>query len=131
MILVDTSAWIDFFQAKKMPHVSHLEYLLRQEKDLCICGPILTEILQGIKSDSEFKQIQNLLDMLIFLPMDKLIFISAAVLYRKVRAQGKTIRNTVDCLIASCAIHHGVELLQNDRDFIHISGISKLKLSSR
>ena len=34
MILVDTSAWIDFFNGKDLPHVATLEFSIQQEVDI-------------------------------------------------------------------------------------------------
>ena len=47
MILVDTSVWIDFFRKKNTPQVEYLSNILENNEDLCICGVIITEILQG------------------------------------------------------------------------------------
>jgi len=51
MILVDTGVWIDFFAGRGVPHVQALEHLIQTDADLCICGVILTEVLQGIAND--------------------------------------------------------------------------------
>ena len=56
MVLVDTTAWIDFFAARSSDHVVALENLIRNREDICICGIILAEVLQGIRKDSEFKK---------------------------------------------------------------------------
>jgi len=48
MVLVDTTAWIDFFAARSSPHVAALETLIEQREDICICGIILTEVLEHI-----------------------------------------------------------------------------------
>lgn len=49
MVLVDTTVWIDFFSAHSYPHVKTLENLIINREDICICGIILTEVLQGIR----------------------------------------------------------------------------------
>jgi len=54
MILVDTTVWIDFFAARSLPQVVALESLIERREDICICGIILTEVLQGIRKESEF-----------------------------------------------------------------------------
>jgi predicted nucleic acid-binding protein len=56
MVLIDTSVWIDFFSARPLPHVSAMESIIEQRKDICICGIIVTEILQGIRNETEFKK---------------------------------------------------------------------------
>jgi predicted nucleic acid-binding protein len=60
MVLVDTTVWIEFFSGRSLPHVKALEDLLVNRKDLCISGIILTEVLQGIRGDSEFDKTRDL-----------------------------------------------------------------------
>jgi predicted nucleic acid-binding protein len=120
MVIVDTTVWIDFFSASAHPHVKALENLIADRQDICLCGIILTEMLQGIREDSEFKRTQDLLGNLVFLPMQHSVFLKAADIYRNLRRRGITIRKTVDCLIAAVAIEHDIPLLHNDKDFIPI-----------
>ncbi|MBU0477296.1 PIN domain nuclease [bacterium] len=117
MIIVDTTVWIDFFRDCREPHVSVLESFIRQRDDLCICGIILTEVLQGIQKERDYEKTKNLFDKLIFLPMTHTTFIKSAEIYRSLRSRGITIRKSVDCMIASVAIEHKTPLLHNDRDF--------------
>jgi predicted nucleic acid-binding protein len=42
---------------------------------------------------------------------------AAARNYRALRARGRTIRKTIDCLIATYCIEHGHALLHTDRDY--------------
>ncbi|MDA8139123.1 MAG: PIN domain nuclease [Desulfobacteraceae bacterium] len=117
MVLVDTTVWIDFFSAKLKPHVKTLEKLIADREDICLCGVILTEILQGIRDDSEFQHTKELLANLIFLPMRYSVYLRSAEIYRNLRRKGVTIRKSVDCMIAAVAIEHDIFLLHNDKDF--------------
>ncbi|MFH2220490.1 MAG: PIN domain nuclease [Pseudomonadota bacterium] len=117
MVLVDTTAWIDFFAARSSDHVAALENLIRNREDICICGIVLTEVLQGIRKDSEFKKTRDLFHSLLFLPMPYPVFLRAAEIYRGLRRKGITIRKSVDCMIASVAIENDMPLLHNDKDF--------------
>ena len=74
MVLVDTTVWIDFFAARSSGHVVTLENLIINREDICICGIVLTEVLQGIRKDSEFKKTRDLFGKLLFLPMPYPIF---------------------------------------------------------
>ena len=127
MVLVDTSVWIDFFSAADLPHVKTLENLILGREDICVCGIIVTEILQGIRIDSEFKRIKGLLDNLVVLSMPNSVFIRSAEIYRNLRKKGITIRKSVDCMIAAVAIEHNVPILHNDRDFTSIEAHFGLK----
>lgn len=117
MILVDTSAWVDFFNGRDSKQVFRLVHLIEQREEICICGVILTEILQGIKNNSEYKRVENLLDSLLFIDMTKDTFVLATDIFRSLRLRGITVKKTVDCMIAAVAIEHSAKLLHNDKDF--------------
>ena len=132
MVLVDTTAWIDFFAARSSPHVVALETLIEQREDICICGIILTEVLQGIRKDTEFRKTRDLFKTLIFLPMPYTIFLRSAEIYRTLRKKGINIRKSIDCTIASVALENDIPVLHNDKDFISIEkhfGLKTLLLS--
>lgn len=128
MVLVDTSVWIDFFAGRNDSRVMSLQESIESEEDLSLCGVILSEVLQGIRSDADFTKTKEYLDDLIFLPMRRATFVKAAELYRSLRKKGVTIRKPVDCMIASVAIEYNAQLLHNDRDFNHIAKHSKLRI---
>jgi predicted nucleic acid-binding protein len=128
MTLVDTSVWIDFFAVRNTVQVAVLESLVDQREDLCLCGLILTEVLQGIRDDKQYKQTESILTGLIFLPMDQSTFLLAANIYRTLRSRGFTIRNSVDCMIAAVCMEHKAHLLHSDRDFDHIADVFSLKV---
>jgi predicted nucleic acid-binding protein len=128
MVLIDTTVWIDFFAGRQLPHVAVLERLIKKREDICICGIILTEVLQGIRGKSEFRKIKELFNAMIFLPMPYSVFLGAAEIYRTLRSKGITIRNSVDCMIASVTIENDIMLLHNDRDFTPIEKHLSLKV---
>jgi predicted nucleic acid-binding protein len=128
MTLVDTSVWIDFLAARNTPQVAALESFIDQREDLCLCGVVLTEVLQGIRDDKQHKQTESVLSSLIYLPMDHSTFLLAANIYRTLRSRGITIRNSVDCMIAAVCIEHKAHLLHNDRDFDYIAGVFGLQV---
>ena len=87
-------------------------------------------MLQGIRSDAEFRSTRNLFKHLLFVPTQHTTFVEAAEIYRHLRQNGITIRKTVDCMIAAAAIENGISLLHNDRDFDFIREYSGLKTIS-
>jgi predicted nucleic acid-binding protein len=121
MILVDTTVWIDFFAGRPRQHVATLEQLLRTGEDICICGIVLSEVLQGIRSDSEYTKTEDYFESLVFLPMTHATFLRSSKMYQTLRKKSVTIRACLDCMIASVAIEHRVPLLHNDRDFDKIA----------
>ena len=117
MILVDTTVWVDFFKGRNTPEVLTLESMIADSEDICVCGVVLTEVLQGLRDDHEYRRTLSCFEAFLFLPMSRKTFIKAADLYRALRRRGLTIRKPIDCMIAAVALEHGVPLLHNDRDF--------------
>ena len=120
-VLVDTSVWIDFFAGRENVQVQVLTSLLEEKENICICGIILTEILQGIRNDEDCARTGRLLESLIFLQMSRDTFLQAARMYRRLRGKGITIRNSLDCMIAAVAREYHLPLLQRDRDFVPLA----------
>jgi len=130
MVLVDTTVWIDFLSGSPYPHVKTLENLIFNREDICLCGIVMTEVLQGIRKESEFKRTRDLLAKLIFLPMRYSVFLRSAEIYRNLRRKGITVRKPVDCMIAAVAIENDIPLLHNDKDFVPIEKDLGLKTLS-
>lgn len=115
--LLDTSVWIDFFRGTPTPQVALLEQVVRQGR--AVLGDlILCEVLQGIEDEREFTLV---LDLLMAFPILSMggpdLAVASARNYRRLRRHGFTVRKTIDCLIATFCIEHGLVLLHNDRDF--------------
>jgi predicted nucleic acid-binding protein len=128
MILVDTSVWIDHFRGLNTPEALALNLLLDRNEDLCTCGMILTEVLQGIRDDAQHQRTRRYFDSLIYLPTGRAVYLAAAEMFRAARKTGDTIRRTADCLIAACAVARSVVLLERDSDFDVLARTSKLQL---
>ncbi len=121
MTIVDTTVWIDFFRNKNTPEVRELERLIGADEDICVCGVIITEVLQGIRDEKDYVEVAAGFGSFLYLPMNQRTFVKAAELYRALRSKGITIRNSVDCMIAAVAIEHDIPLLHSDRDFVPIA----------
>ena len=128
MVLVDTTVWVDLFSGLTTPQVIVLESLILKREDICLCGVILTEVLQGIRDDKEHGKTQAIFSNLLYLPITRETFLLAAHIYRSLRARGITIRNSIDCMIAAVCIENKVALLHHDRDFDLISKNFDLKI---
>jgi len=127
MILVDTTVWIDFLLGRRTKQVERLESYVLEDEDIAACGVILTEILQGIRSETQYRKIIEHFETFIFLPMEKETFLLAANLYRTVQRRGFTIRSTIDCLIAAIAIENDIKLLHTDKDYDLLENYCGLK----
>lgn len=128
MIVVDTSVWVDFFRGNKTTQHRTLQQLIEEEEDIALTEIILTEILQGIKIDKDYKKIEPfLLEFPILRPHGLETYLKAAQIFRGCRKKGKTVRKTVDCIIAAICIEHKQALLHNDSDFDQIASCTTLK----
>lgn len=117
MVVVDSSVWVDYFNGKVTKQTDLLESLLGNE--LVVIGDIiLTEVLQGFRSDRDFSKAKRLLDSLIFKPMlGKELAVKSAENYRHLRKKGISVRKTIDVVIATFCISSNLPLLHDDRDF--------------
>ncbi len=117
MIVVDTSVWIDFFNGRDTEETDALDSMLGEEP-VAIGDLILTEILQGFRSDSDYRRARGRLLALPILDMlgaDRAV--KCADYFRTLRKMGITIRKTADVIIASYCVDFGHALLYSDRDF--------------
>lgn len=119
-VLVDSTVWIDFFKNRPSPKTVLLEQLILNREDICICGFILTEVLQGIRDEKQYVTTKLQFSQLLYLEEDRSTFELAATLYRELRKRGITLRNSIDCLIAGLVLQQGVYFLESDRDYSFI-----------
>ena len=118
MIVVDTSVWIDYFNGRATPQTDRLDDLLGSEP-LGIGDLILTEVLQGFRSDFDCRMAKELLTSLtLFEMLGVPNAIRSAEHYRLLRKRGITIRKTVDVIIATFCIVENHSLLFSDKDFV-------------
>jgi predicted nucleic acid-binding protein len=130
VIVVDTSVWIDFFRGATTPAVERFVALVDDDAGIAITDVILTEILQGLRSDADVRRVERRLAPFEILRLEDLEdFRRAAALYRGARRTGITIRRTLDCLIASVCIREDVALLHADADFDRLASCSTLRLA--
>jgi hypothetical protein len=116
-MLVDSSVWIDLLSGRKTAQTQRLKQGIQNDDEICYCGFVLTEVLQGVKDEKEFASVKRQFESSIYLDDDRSTFEFGATIYRELRRKGVTIRNSVDCLIAAVVIQHGVLFLENDRDY--------------
>jgi predicted nucleic acid-binding protein len=117
MILVDTSVWIDYFNNVDSPHSNALDRAL-VDGTAAIGDIIFLEILQGFKSDKDFKNTKSQLSKLDHYEMFGRHMVElCANNYRGLRKKGITIRGTADVIIATFCIENRLPLLFKDKDF--------------
>jgi predicted nucleic acid-binding protein len=117
VVIVDSTVWIDYLNGTSTPEAEWFDARLAAERfgllDLMVC-----EILQGLSTERQAARvIGHLKRFEIFSSGGVELAVEAARHYRAVRARGRTVRSTVDCLIAAFCIRGGHQLLHCDRDF--------------
>ena len=128
MIVVDSNTWADFFNGARSPHVERLDAALEAEEDLAIIPIILTEVLQGFRTDSGFERARLVLVSLPVVQPPLECHVRAARMFRSLRRKGITIRGAVDCIIAQACLDIDAELLSPDADFERIARHTPLQL---
>jgi predicted nucleic acid-binding protein len=129
-VLVDTSAWADFLNHYDSPVAATLSELLRGEDDVCTCGIVVAEVFQGLRRDRGRDAIRRSFEELTFLePPGIGLYLRAAELYRLLRARGRTVRSTIDCIIVAMAEEGGAYVLARDGDIDAIldSGLARTR----
>lgn len=131
MIVVDTSVWIDVLNDVPAPTARRCVELLEAGEPVALTDVILTEILQGLRSEREARLVERHLLAFPILRLEGLDdFVLAAALYRMARRAGVTIRKTLDCLIAVPCIRTGAPLLHADEDFDRLATCTPLRIWS-
>jgi len=129
-VLVDSSAWVDFFNGYDSPERRAVADLLVSDHTICTCGVVVAEVFQGLRKPAGRERLAERFRDLDFLEAHGIdLHFRAADLYRALRQRGKTIRSTIDCLIAVLAEEHGCALLARDRDMETILESGVLRLS--
>jgi len=125
VILVDTSVWIEVFRARRP---LDLEAVLDFD-DVVTCLPVIQEVLQGFRDEAAYRQARESMRSLPIVesPLREEVFSDAVDLYRGARRSGLTVRSSVGCLIAACAIRHDLEVLHRNRDYSALARVSPLR----
>lgn len=128
MILVDTSAWIEFLRDTGSSVCNRVEELI--ESEIAVCDPVRMEVLAGAKNERHLRDLRGLLARAILLPITPGDYDEAAALYRTCRSEGETVRKLIDCLIGSIAIRAGATVLHNDSDFDVLARHTRLRIDA-
>lgn len=114
MILIDTSAWVEFLRDTGSPICQRVDDLLAVE--IATCDAVRMEVLAGARNEQHLQQLRRLLARASNLRTESMDYEAAAALYRTCRQRGHTVRKLIDCLIAAVAIRGNVPILHSDAD---------------
>jgi predicted nucleic acid-binding protein len=125
VVLVDTSVWIESFRPRSRLRIDEIVDF----DDVVTCLPVVQEVLQGFRDERAYQIARESMLALPIVesPLRLAVFEEAAALYRSARRAGVTIRSGIDCLIAACAIRHGLTVLHHDRDFDLLTKVAPLE----
>ena len=130
-ILVDTSTMIDWLKNTENPKTQLFDKVLDNAIPFGISVLTYHEILQGARNANEYSKLKSYLETqkIYYLPHDLDFHNKASNMYITLRGRGKTIRNTIDIIVAMTAIYHKLKLLHSDRDFDVIADeVKELKI---
>ena len=127
MILIDTSAWVEFLRDTGSPVCVRVDQLL--EGEIATCDPIRMEVFAGARSEKHLNGLRGLLARASVIPTKTTDYEEAAALYRTCRVGGDTVRKLIDCLIAAHAIRADLPILHADSDFDALARHTPLRIA--
>lgn len=129
MIVVDTSVWIDVLNERDTASAERCVALLQDGAPLALTEVIYSELLRGVRDNTESARLDRYLRAFPVLRLEHLDdFALAARLHRQARAAEITIHKTVDCLIAAPCVREGAPILHDDQDFDRLASCTDLKI---
>lgn len=126
MVIVDTSAWIEFFRRDGELKTKLALKSLLDEYEATLCGPVEMEFLGGARP-AERPKLQAWFDIVPYLSNDQKLWRQAATHYGALRAEGLTVPWN-DVLIATIAMESGHRVYSVDKHFDAMAAILPLRL---
>jgi len=127
MVIVDTTVWIDYLRGLRNKETDYFDRELGRQR-FGLTDLILCETLQGVGDDNTFTRVlRELRKFEVFETGSQELAIEAARNFRNLRRRGRTVRKTIDCLIATFCLRYGHSLLHRDRNydyFEHFLGLT-------
>ena len=119
MVIVDTTVWVDYLRGLRNKETDYFDRELGRQR-FGLTDLILCETLQGVVEENAFTRVLcELRKFEVFETGSQELAIEAARNFRNLRRQGRTVRKTIDCLIATFCLRHRHSLLHRDRDYDH------------
>lgn len=130
MILVDTSAWVEYLRGTGSGTHARVRSLVSEGALLATTDPVIMELLAGARDEAHATRLRRMLMALEPRPALGTDFEEAARIHRSCRAAGETVRSLLDCLVAAVALREGLTVLARDRDFEAIARQTGLVLEA-
>lgn len=131
MILVDTSAWVEFDRATGSRVDAGLTELIASTDEVAVTEPVIMELLAGARDDRREADLRRLVQRFPLLRFDATIDFDAATrIYRMCRRVGVTPRGMIDCMIAAVALRHNATLLAYDVDLARVAAVVGIQMQT-
>jgi predicted nucleic acid-binding protein len=129
VILVDTSAWVEYDRATGSPVDRRLTQLITDDAEVAVTEPIVMEVVAGARSDERAADLRRMLRRFELVHFAATIDFDAATrIYRACRRVGVTPRGMIDCMIASVAHRSGAAVLAQDADLARVANVVGITL---
>jgi predicted nucleic acid-binding protein len=128
MVIIDTTVWIDYLRGIISKETAWFESELKRQR-FGLTDLILCEILQGVPDENTARQVLRELSLFeIYHTGGEDLAVAAARNFRLLRQRGRTVRKTIDGLIATFCLRQGFSLLHCDRDYNHFEVVLGLSV---
>ena len=121
MVIADSSVWITFQRQPNSETGRQFDSLLAND-EVVMVGPVMTEILQGARSEREFTFFAERLKSLTFIEVDQNTWIQAGEINFQLKKQGRTLA-FADLIVSALAIQHDIPVYTDDGDFQRVPGL--------
>ena len=129
MILVDTSAWVEYDRATGSEVDRRLSELVATDGPIAVTEPVIMEVLARARTVERETNLPRLMLRYHLHRFDSASDFDGAVrIYRKCLAAGITPRGMLDCMIAAVAWRHGAKLLANDVDLDRVANVVGIEI---
>ena len=95
------------------------------------CLPVVQEVLQGFDDERALEIARTAMNALpcVESPLTDIVVDRAVDIYRRALHAGVTVRSSVDCLVAACALRNHLTVVHRDRDYANIAKVVALEQS--
>lgn len=128
MIVVDSSAWVEYLRQTGSELEHRVVELLEDPRELAVTEVVVAELLAGASDELLPRLRAQLLGLRVLRLRGLRDYETAAALSRACRLGGESVRKLSDCLIAVPTIRAGATLLHADRDFEKLARHTPLRL---
>jgi len=130
--LVDTSAWVEWLRGTGSRVDHTLTDALESGQLLWLTGVVVQEVLQGAGTPAQADELRRVLaPCAVAEPVFPETYEHAAELHKRCRRAGRTVRGTIDCLVAAVALEHDLVVLSVDRDLLTLHELCGVRLAVR